>query len=139
MSQTRFETTTDYEHEVVIPALGAEADDYDTLAIAQEMLEWVPVPAADEGWDSSNRSGMAEREDADFWEVATKHYNGGTSQLTRIAALDEEITTAEEQLADLKARRDAMAKAAVESGVTQYRIAKATGRNPATVRQWVVK
>lgn len=137
MSTKVFETATDYEHEVVIPALGAEAGDYDTLSIAQEMLEWVPVPADDEGWDSSNRSGMAEREDTDFWEVAAKHYNGGISQLQQITALDEEITALEEQLADLKARRDAAAKTAADSGVPIYRIAQATGRTRSTVQRWV--
>mgnify|MGYP001756593978 CR=1 FL=1 len=126
-----------YEESVVIPALGEDAGDYDTLAIAQEMLEWVAVPADDEGWDSANQSGMAEREDVDCWEVATKHYNGGISQLQQITALDEEITTVEEQLADLKARRDAMAKAAVDSGVPLYRIAQATGRTRSTVQRWV--
>lgn len=139
MSPQVFETTTDYEREVVIPALGDDADDFDTLAIAQEMVEWVTVPAGEEGWGSSNRSGMVEREGVDFWEVAAKHSNGGAAQLAKIVALDEEVTALEERLEELKTRRDEMARAAVESGVTQYRIAQATGRNPATVRRWVVK
>lgn len=139
MSPQVFETTTDYEHEVVIPALGADASDYDTLAIAQEMVEWVTVPTSEEGWDSSNRSGMVERADVDFWEVAARHSNDGEAQLAKIVALDEAVTTLEEQLEEAKTRRDAMAQAAVESGVTMYQIAQATGRNPATVRRWVVK
>lgn len=132
-----FSSASSYENEVVIPALGEDAGDYDTLAIAQDMLEWVTVPADDEGWDSANRSGMAEREDVDFWEVAAKHYNGGISRIQQIVALDEEVTTVEEQLADLKARRDAMAKAAVDSGIPIYRLAQATGRTRSTVQRWV--
>lgn len=139
MSPQVFETTTDYEHEVVIPALGADAGDYDTLAIAQEMVKWMTFPTAEEGWDSSTRSGMVERADVDFWEVAARHSNDGEAQLAKIVALDEEITALEDKLEDTKARRDALARAAVESGVTQYRIAQATGRNPATVRRWVTK
>lgn len=134
-----YSSTSSYEESVVIPALGADAGDYDTLAIAQEMVEWVAVPADEEGWDSVNRSGMVEREDVDFWEVAARHSNDGSAQLARIVALDEEVTTLEEQLEEVKARRDDMAQRAVDSGVTQYRIAQATGRNPATVRRWVVK
>lgn len=128
-----------YEESVVIPALGADAGDYDTLAIAQEMVEWVTVSADDEGWGDANKSGMVERDGVDFWEVAARHCHDGTQQLAQIVAIEEEITTLEDQLEEVKARRDAMAQAAVESGVTMYQIAQATGRNPATVRRWVVK
>lgn len=126
-----------YEESVVIPALGDDAGDYDTLAIAQDMLEWVTVPSGEPGWGDANRSGMVEREDVDFWEVAEKHCNDGTAQLSRIVALDEEVTDLEERLADAKAQRDAAAQKAVESGVTKYRIAQATGRTPSTVQRWV--
>lgn len=136
MSQV-FETAYDYEHEVVIPALGEDVDDFDTLAIAQEMVEWVTVPSSEEGWGDANRSGMVEREDVDFWEVAAKHCNDGATQLAQIVRLDEEVVALEERLEDVKARRDAMAKAAVETGVTKYRIAHATGRTPSTVQRWV--
>lgn len=126
-----------YEESVVIPALGDDAGDYDTLAIAQEMLEWVTVPAEEPGWGAANRSGMVERTDVDFWGVAAKHCNDGTAQLARIVALDEEVTELEERLADAKARRDEAAQKAVASGVTKYRVAQATGRTPSTVQRWV--
>lgn len=132
-----YSSTTSYEEAVVIPALGDDAGDYDTLSIAQEMLEWVTVPAAETGWGDANQSGMVERQDVDFWEVAAKHCNDGTAQLSRIVALDEEVTELEEKLAEAKARRDAACSAAVESGVTKYRIAQATGRTPSTVQRWV--
>ena len=134
---TTYSSAYSYEESVVIPALGDDAGDYDTLAIAQEMLEWVTVPAADAGWGDANRSGMVERTDVDFWEVAAKHCNDGTAQLSQIVALDEEVTELEERLADAKVRRDEMARRAVESGVTKYRIAQATGRTPSTVQRWV--
>lgn len=128
-----------YEEAVVLPALGSDAGDYDTLAIAQEMLEWVTVPATDSRWGDANKSGMVERQDVDFWEVAAKHCNDGTAQLARIVALDEEVSDLEEKLAEAKARRDEMVTRAVETGVTKYRIAQATGRTPSTVQRWVQK
>lgn len=134
---TVYSSTTSYEESVVLPALGEDAGDYDTLAIAQEMLEWVTVPSGEPRWGDANRSGMVERQDVDFWEVAAKHCNDGTTQLARIVALDEEITGLEDKLTEAKARRDELARRAVESGVTKYRIAQATGRTPSTVQRWV--
>lgn len=132
-----YSSTSSYEEAVVIPALGADAGDYDTMAIAQEMLEWVTVPAADKGWGDANKSGMVEREDADFWDVAAKHCNDGTTQLARIVALDEEVQALEEQVAEAKARRDEAARKAVESGVAKYSIAQATGRSISSVQRWM--
>lgn len=134
-----FETAYDYEHKVVIPALGEDAGDFDTLAIAQEMLEWVTVPSSEEGWGDANRSGMAEREGVYFWEVAARHCHNGTVQLAQIVRLDEEVAGLEERLADAKARRDELATLAVESGVTKYAIAQATGRTISSVQRWVKK
>lgn len=134
---TVYSSTSSYEEAVVIPALGADAGDYDTLAIAQEMLEWVTVPAAEPGWGDANRSGMVERADVDFWEVVAKHCNDGTTQLARIVALDEEVSDLEDKLADAKARRDETARRAVESGVAKYAIAQATGRSISSVQRWV--
>lgn len=132
-----YSSTSSYEEAVVIPALGADVGDYDTMAIAQEMLEWVTVPAADEGWGDANKSGMVERSDVDFWDIAAKHCNDGTAQLARIVALDEEVLALEEQVADAKARRDEAARKAVESGVAKYSIAQATGRSISSVQRWM--
>ena len=134
-----FESAYSYEQEVVVPALGDDVADFDTLAIAQEMLEWVTVPAAEEGWGDANRSGMVERTDVDFWEVAAKHCNNGSVQLEQIVRLDEEVAGLEEQLAGAKARRDELARVAVESGVTKYAISQATGRTISSVQRWVQK
>ena len=126
-----------YEESVVIPALGDDAGDYDTLAIAQDMLEWVTIPAEEPGWGDANKSGMVERADVDFWDIAAKHCDDGTTQLARIVALDETVADLEDKLADAKARRDAAAKKAVESGVSKYGIAQATGRTISSVQRWV--
>lgn len=134
---TVYSSANSYEEAVVIPALGDDAGDYDTLAIAQDMLEWNTVPTGKPGWDDANKSGMVEREDVDFWEVAAAHCNDGTAQLAQIVTIDEEITGLEDKLAEAKARRDELAHRAVESGVTKYRIAQAVGRAPSTVQRWV--
>ena len=134
---TTYSSAYSYEESVVIPALGDDAGDYDTLAIAQDMLEWVTIPADEPGWGDANKSGMVEREDVDFWDVAAAHCNDGTTQLARIVALDEEVASLEEKLADAKARRDEAAKKAVESGVSKYGIAQATGRTISSVQRWV--
>lgn len=132
-----YSSTYSYEESVVIPALGDDAGDYDTLAIAQDMLEWNTVPSGEPGWGDANKSGMVERADVDFWEVAEKHCNDGTAQLARIVALDETVADLEDKLADAKARRDAAAKKAVESGVSKYSISQATGRTISSVQRWV--
>lgn len=134
-----YSTANDYEAQVVIPALGDDTGDYDTLSIAQDMLEWVTVPSDKPGWGDANKSGMVERDDVDFWEVAAQYCHDGTKQLSEIVALDEEVSELEDQLAEVKGRRDALAKAAVESGVTKYAIAQATGRTISSVQRWVQK
>nr|DAK57401.1 MAG TPA: hypothetical protein [Caudoviricetes sp.] len=136
---TVYSSANSYEEAVVIPALGDDAGDYDTLAIAQDMLEWNTVPTGKPGWDDANKSGMVERDDVDFWEVAAKHSNDGTTQLAQIVTIDEEITGLEDKLADAKSRRDELAQRAVESGVSKYSIAQATGRRISSIQRWVQK
>ena len=131
-----FETVNNYEREVVIPALGNDAGDYDTLATAQEMVEWT-TEHDDEGRSIQTRSGFVEREDVDFWEVAAQHCTNEKTQLSAIVSLDEEITDLEERLGEMKAQRDQMARAAVANGATVYAVAKACGRTPSTVQRWV--
>lgn len=136
---TVYSSANSYEEAVVIPALGDDAGDYDTLAIAQDMLKWVTVPADEKGWGDANKSGMVERDDVDFWEVVAAHCNDGTTQLARIVALDEDVAELEDKLADAKARRDELAQRAVESGVSKYSIAQATGRRISSIQRWVQK
>mgnify|MGYP001940294996 FL=1 len=131
-----FETVNNYEREVVIPALGDDAGDYDTLAIAQDMVEWT-AEHDDEGRSMQTHSGFVEREDVDFWEVAAQHCTDEKTQLSAIVSLDEEITDLEERLGEMKTQRDQMARAAVANGATVYAVAKACGRTPSTVHRWV--
>lgn len=126
-----------YEEGVVIPALGDEAGNYNTLAIAQEMLEWVTVPSGEPGWGDANQSGMVERTDVDFWEVTMRHCTNGDDLLGAVVDLDEQVEQLEEKLADTKARRDEMATKAVATGVSKYSIAQATGRAISSVQRWV--
>lgn len=132
-----YSSTYSYEESVVIPALGDDAGDYDTLAIAQEMVEWVTVPSGEAGWGDANKSGMVERTDVDFWEVAMRHCTNGASLLGEVVSLDKQVEQLEEQLADAKARRDEMATKAVDAGVSKYSIAQATGRAISSVQRWV--
>ena len=69
---TIYTTITDYITQVVGPALGEYKNDYDTEAIASEMTEWHDEKDAN-GNILLNASGLVERDDADFWEIAQKH------------------------------------------------------------------
>lgn len=69
---TIYTTITDYIAQVVNPALGEYADDYDVEAIAQDMTEWHDEKDAN-GNILLNASGLVERDDVDFWEIAQKH------------------------------------------------------------------
>ena len=69
-----YETTADYEREVVLPALGDMADDYDTLSIAQDMLTY-HEEQDERGRTLINRTGFVERDDVDFWEIVARHSN----------------------------------------------------------------
>ena len=69
---TTYTTINDYLAQVVNPALGEYADDYDTEEIARDMTEWHDEKDAN-GNILLNASGLVERDDADFWEIAQKH------------------------------------------------------------------
>lgn len=69
---TTYTTISDYIAQIVNPALGEYADDYDTEEIAREMTEWHDEKDAD-GNILLNASGLVERDDVDFWEIAQKH------------------------------------------------------------------
>ena len=69
---TTYTTINDYIAQVVNHALGEYADDYDTEEIARDMTEWHDEKDAN-GNILLNASGLVERDDADFWEIAQKH------------------------------------------------------------------
>lgn len=56
--------------------------------------------------------------------------------LAQVVEADRQVSEAEEALAELKRERAEAARAAVSSGVTQYRVAQATGRQQSAVAQW---
>ena len=56
--------------------------------------------------------------------------------LAQVVASDRRVQEAEEELVELKRARAAAARAAVDGGVTQYRVAQATGRRQSAVAQW---
>lgn len=56
--------------------------------------------------------------------------------LTQVVATDRRVQEMEEALADLKRGRAEATRAALASGITQYRVAQATGRQQSAVAQW---
>lgn len=56
--------------------------------------------------------------------------------LTQVVATDKRVQEMEEALADLKRERAEATRAALASGITQYRVAQATGRQQSAVAQW---
>lgn len=61
---------------------------------------------------------------------------GQDELLNRVVGIDRQVQDAEEALADLKRERAEATRAALASGITQYRVAQATGRQQSTVAQW---
>lgn len=56
--------------------------------------------------------------------------------LARVVEIDRQVQEVEEDLARLKRERAEATRAALGSGVTQYRVAQATGRQQSAVAQW---
>lgn len=56
--------------------------------------------------------------------------------LARVVGIDRQVQDAEDALAGLKRERAEATRAALDSGVTQYRVAQATGRQQSAVAQW---
>ena len=63
---------SDYMEQVVIPALGDQADDFHVGDIAVDMLTWHDGDATKAG-GLLIRPGLIENEDKDFWRVAQSH------------------------------------------------------------------
>ena len=61
---------------------------------------------------------------------------GQDELLARGVGIDRQVQDAEDALAGLKRERAEATRAALDSGVTQYRVAQATGRQQSAVAQW---
>ncbi|OFN33594.1 hypothetical protein [Corynebacterium sp. HMSC072A04] len=61
---------------------------------------------------------------------------GQDELLARVVGIDRQVQDAEDALAGLKRERAEATRAALDSGVTQYRVAQATGRQQSAVAQW---
>ena len=58
--------------EVLEPALGEHAQDYDLDAIAYDLLDW-HTEYNEKGEELDNHSGYTENPGLDFWEVVARH------------------------------------------------------------------
>lgn len=56
--------------------------------------------------------------------------------LAQVVAADRRVSEAEEALTALKRERAEATRAALGNGVTQYKVAQATGRRQSAVAQW---
>lgn len=72
MSTTIYTTATDYIDQVVIPALGDYAGEFNIDAITEEMLVWHDEINKD-GNIVVTRSGLIEDPEKDFWAVVAAH------------------------------------------------------------------
>lgn len=68
-----YTTTRDYITEVVLPALGDQADDFNVEGIATSMLTRCNVIDPRTGYIHDNHSGFVERQDIWFWDVVAAH------------------------------------------------------------------
>lgn len=128
--QRLYVSTRDYIEEVIIPALGDHADDYDLTAISGEMLE--RHETVRDGMVNTNHSGLRERDDVDFWDVVARH-----DALARAAQAAEEVDRLEAALTQARQVEQQAAREAVEAGVTRYRVAQVMGRSQPTIKRWV--
>ena len=68
-----YSSTEDYKQRHIYPALGDLGVLYDVDGIAEDMLLWQEVADERTGLIDSNKSGLVEREDVDFWDVVNRH------------------------------------------------------------------
>ena len=64
----------DIEARYVRPALGDNADGFDTLAIAHEIAQRVDIPHSMHGWVDANRSGWTVTTDGPGFWAAVEQY-----------------------------------------------------------------
>lgn len=67
-----YSTISNYINEVILPALGEFASEFDVEAIARDMLTRHDVYTTD-GWVNASLSGYVERDDMGFWTVVESH------------------------------------------------------------------
>ena len=65
----------EYITEVLLPALGEHAQDYDLDAIAYDLLDW-HTEYDEQGRGLDNHSGYVVNQGLDFWEVVARHEEG---------------------------------------------------------------
>ena len=128
--QRLYVSVRDYTEEVIVPALGNQADDYDLTAIAGEMLEQYETKR--DGMIDTNHSGLRERDDVDFWEVIARH-----DTIARATEAAEEVDRLVAALAEARQVEQQAAREAVEAGMTRDRVSKIMGRTQPTIKRWV--
>ena len=97
----------EYITEVLKPALGEHAQDYDLDAIAYDLLDW-HTEYDEQGRGLDNHSGFVENPGLDFWEVVARHaldtedsFTDETSEaLDRLIATLKELREAHAELID---------------------------------------
>ena len=70
-----YPTKQEWMGEVLKPALGEHAQDYDLDAIAYDLLDW-HTEYNEQGRGLDNHSGYVENPGLDFWEVVARHEGG---------------------------------------------------------------
>ena len=63
-----YPTAQNYIEQVIVPALGSEADNFDIEAVAADMLLWKNVHN-ENGDVLLDESGLVENENRDFWDI----------------------------------------------------------------------
>ena len=97
----------EYITEVLLPALGEHAQDYDLDAIAYDLLDW-HTEYDEQGRGLDNHSGYVVNPGLDFWEVVARHaldtedsFTDETSEaLDRLIATLKELREAHAELID---------------------------------------
>lgn len=67
-----YTTKNDYISQIITPALGEYAADFDVEAIADDMLIW-HNDINNKGQNNLSKSGLIEDESQDFWQVVESH------------------------------------------------------------------
>lgn len=96
-----YPTKQEWMGEVLKPALGEHAQDYDLDAIAYDLLDW-HAEYDEQGRGLDNHSGFVENQGLDFWEVVERHALDTEDNFT-----DETSEALDRLIATLKELREA--------------------------------
>ena len=99
-----YPTKYEWIGEVLEPALGEHAQDYDLDAIAYDLLDW-HAEYDEQGKELDNYSGYTENPGLDFWEVVERHALDTEDSFT-----DETDEALDRLIATLKELREAHAE-----------------------------